>query len=147
MSSANYEIILQDSIFPDLETGRPNFDKPHTEAVVHYIKQILRNTSKLNLDKVVLIIAAYAHDWGYSGLFIHGKLAQLEDVKNVKKLHMQNSANKLRLLFKNSGFDFHSPGKSIPFVILIAFCSPGRKAGALMLLVCSYKLLEPGRLC
>lgn len=108
MPTTDYERTLQDIIFPELETGRPNFDKPHTEAVIYYTKQIINNTPNLNLDKDVLIISAYAHDWGYVGLFKNGKLAQLENVKNVKKLHMQISAYKLRHLLKNPVFDFLS---------------------------------------
>ena len=59
------EKYLQDKVFPKLEAGRPDWDKPHTQAVVDHLKNILQNSPKLNLDEHVLLIAAYTHDLGY----------------------------------------------------------------------------------
>ena len=70
----NYDDILKSTILSELEAGRPNWDKPHTEAVVEHIKAIINSEPSLNLDTEVIVIAAYAHDWGYAGLFEDGKL-------------------------------------------------------------------------
>ena len=89
MSSITYEDLLKSTILPELEAGRPNWDKPHTEAVVGCIKAIVNNSFALHLDKEVLIIAAYARDWGYAGLFKEGKTLSLDDVNNAKETHMK----------------------------------------------------------
>lgn len=102
----NYEDILKTNILPELEAGRPDFDKPHTIAVVEHIKGILKNTPTLKLNKDVLIIAAYAHDWGYAGLFENGKFPSLDDVNNAKEAHMVLGAEKLSKLLNNRVFDF-----------------------------------------
>lgn len=102
----NYEDLLKQKILPELEAGRPGFDKPHTEAVVEHVKAIVDNAPELNLDRDVLIIAAYAHDWGYSGLFKYGKPLDLKDVGDAKKAHMAIGADKLKELLKDKVFDF-----------------------------------------
>ena len=50
----NYEDVLKAKIFPELEAGRPNWDKPHTEAVVEHVKAIVDDSPKLDLGKDVL---------------------------------------------------------------------------------------------
>ena len=82
------ESFLQNAIFPELEKGRPNWDKPHTSAVVHFYKQIIQNSPNIRVDFIVILIAAYAHDWGYAGLFHEGEPFTLNDVLSMKKLHM-----------------------------------------------------------
>lgn len=104
----NYEDFLKSSVLPELEAGRPNWDKPHTECVVEHLKAIINNNPELNLDRDVLIIAAYAHDWGYAGLFSGGRPLNLEDVENAKETHMRIGAEKLTQLLKNNIFDFLS---------------------------------------
>lgn len=104
----HYEDLLKAKIFPELEAGISNWDKPHTEAVVEHIKAIIENSPQLNLDKDVLIIAAYAHDWGYSGLFEAGKPLSLDDINNAKKAHMRIGADKLSKLLQASVFNFLS---------------------------------------
>lgn len=99
------ETFLQDTIFPQLEAGRPNWDKPHTEAVVAHIKQLIEANPQLSLDREVLIIAAYAHDWGYVGLFRNGQKFSLDDVTSAKEAHMTIGAEKLRELLKDPRFD------------------------------------------
>ena len=106
--NTNYEEFLKENIFPDLENGRPNWDVPHTETVVWYLKNILDNNPNLYLDSDVLIIAAYAHDWGYSGLFNNGKKLDFNNIYNAKSTHMEIGAIKLTELLKNSVFDFLS---------------------------------------
>ncbi|WKZ29809.1 MAG: HD domain-containing protein [Candidatus Dojkabacteria bacterium] len=104
----DYEAYCQQIIFPELENGRPGWDKPHTESVVEHIKTIITHTPELNLDKDVLVIAAYAHDWGYAGLFKGGKPLSLSDVNNAKAAHMVIGAEKLEKLLNNEVFNFLS---------------------------------------
>lgn len=108
MVDVTYEELLKRTILPELEVGRPNFDRPHTEAVVYYIKEIIMNNPGLDLDRDVLIIAAYAHDWGYSGLFKKGKPIEIDDVAKAKKNHMTISVSKLKELLKSHEFGFLS---------------------------------------
>lgn len=87
------EINLQNHIFPDLEKGRPDWDLPHTKAVVHWTKQILPETT---LDPLVSITASYAHDWGYIGLFPDG--ASYDQIQKMKPLHMERGAEMIKTL-------------------------------------------------
>lgn len=105
-SQGALETFLAEHIFPELEQGRPNWDKPHTEAVVFYLKEILRHTPHLSVDPVVLVIAAYAHDWGYAGLFDAGKPHRLDDVLKMKALHMELGVQKIRSLLQDPFFSF-----------------------------------------
>ncbi|NCO12285.1 MAG: hypothetical protein COZ34_04455 [Candidatus Pacebacteria bacterium CG_4_10_14_3_um_filter_34_15] len=78
MIKSQIERVLKQIILKDLSKGRKNFDKPHTEAIVYWMKHLLKmleekKVPKTNdqprLDSQVLITAAYAHDWRYVGLF------------------------------------------------------------------------------
>lgn len=100
------ELFLAERIFPELERGRPDWDKPHTQAVVHYLKEILRNTPDISVDAAALLIAAYAHDWGYSGLFNAGKPRNLDDILRMKALHMELGVQKITGLLTDSFFSF-----------------------------------------
>lgn len=102
----NFEKYLKEKILSDLDKGRPDFDKPHTIAVVCWLKQILDHSQTLNLDETVLLIAAYAHDWGYVGMFNHGQKLQHDDVKNAKAEHMKLGAEKLEDLLGDKIFSF-----------------------------------------
>jgi hypothetical protein len=104
-SFAHIEKILADIIFPELEAGRPNWDKPHTQAVVAKVKEIIEHSPNLKLDKMVLVIAAYAHDWGYAGMFKDGQKLEYKDVMDAKEVHAILSAEKLTKLLKNPAFD------------------------------------------
>lgn len=105
-NKTNLEDYLKKKICPDLDKGRPNFDKPHTIEVVAYIKRIIKHTPNIKVDKNVLIIAAYAHDWGYSGLFKNNKVLNFEDVNNAKKQHMLLGVEKLSKLLNDKFFSF-----------------------------------------
>lgn len=98
------ESFLIETILPELEKGRPGWDKPHTEAVVKNLKLILDHTNH-KIDEEVLLIAAYAHDWGYAGLFKNKVSINLDQVLGQKDAHMQIGAEKLEQLLKNSVFD------------------------------------------
>ena len=100
------EKFLKEQIFPDLEKGRPEFDKPHTQAVVTKLKDILYNVPNLQVDRAVLIIVAYAHDWGYSELFEGGKPVQLKEMADAKIAHMDFGAQKLEELLKDDFFNY-----------------------------------------
>lgn len=113
------EDYLQKKIFPELERGRPGFDKPHTQAVVKKLKEILANTPKLKVDAVVLTIAAYAHDWGYADLFTDGEPAEIQEVEDAKAAHMEVGSNKLRGLLGDSLFDFLSESQKRRAVHLV----------------------------
>jgi hypothetical protein len=99
------EKFLQEKIFPDLERGRPNWDVPHTKAVVIHVKNLVKSEPQLKLDPIVVVVAAYAHDWGYADIFKDGKQLDHETIQNEKTKHMGISAEKLEALFKDNIFD------------------------------------------
>lgn len=99
------EEFLKQIIYPDLERGRPNWDKPHTELVVKYIKQLIEHSEIENLDPTVLIISAYAHDWGYADLYGDKSKISYSEMLDTKKMHMQLGAEKIGKLLNNKIFD------------------------------------------
>jgi len=106
MDQNKLEEYLKAKILPDLVDSRGGFDKIHTIEVVGWIKQILDHNPQLNLDRVVLIIAAYAHDWGYAGIFKKGQVMNDELIKSAKPLHMVLGAEKTRKLLSDDFFSF-----------------------------------------
>lgn len=90
--SPSLETTLRDTILPELEKGRKDFDRPHTEAVVHWTKTILEYLNNPQLDPQVLITAAYAHDWGYIGLFEGANSHDRKEIAKRKPLHMERGA-------------------------------------------------------
>lgn len=86
------EVVLRESILPELEKGRKDFDRPHTEAVVFWMKELLEKIDSLTCDSQVLITAAYAHDWGYIGLFDGIDSSNIEVVHKMKPLHMERGS-------------------------------------------------------
>lgn len=114
------EVYLRSIIFPDLERGRPNWDKPHTQAVVKYVKEIMRSNPHLQLDDEVMIIAATAHDWGYSGLFEAGRPVTFAENLDKKEEHMRLGAEKAKNLLFESRFNFLSKAQKDRIVHLIA---------------------------
>ncbi|HET7528708.1 MAG TPA: HD domain-containing protein [Candidatus Saccharimonadales bacterium] len=114
------EEVLKARILPELERGRPSWDKPHTEAVVGYIKEIIKNNPQLNLDADVLITAAYAHDWGYGGLFEAGRPVTMAENTNQKEAHMRIGAKKIEELLNDSAFDYLSPYQKQRIIHLVA---------------------------
>ncbi len=119
-STPEIEKHLQDTIFPELEEGRPGWDKPHTEAVVYYLKKIIHHAPHLKPDFVVLLIAAYAHDWGYARLFHKGKEIKLHDIIAMKQLHMEIGAEKITALLENPFFSFLTPEQKLRTIHLVA---------------------------
>jgi hypothetical protein len=111
---------LEDSIFPELERGRPGWDKPHTQAVVYYAHRILGSNTELEIDREVLIIAAYAHDWGYADLFSPDKHGSYAEVKERKKLHMEVGSQKVARLLMDPIFRHLSESRKNRIVHLVA---------------------------
>jgi len=113
------EKFLQDTIFPELEKGRPRFEKPHTIAVVQKAKDIIREIPQTPVDSDVIVIAAYAHDWGYAGLFQGGIIVDYDDITKVKPLHMEIGAQKIEALLKDNVFAFLSSAQKDRIIHLV----------------------------
>jgi hypothetical protein len=113
------ERLLELIIYPDLERGRPNWDKPHTELVVKYVKLLIQNAEVPNLDEAVLIIAAYAHDWGYADLYGAKSKISYNEMLDTKKMHMQLGAEKIEKLLNNKIFDVLSAEQKARIVHLV----------------------------
>jgi hypothetical protein len=92
------EAVLKRVILPDLKKGRKDFDLPHTKAVVFWMKKLLTSTPQLNAK--VLITAAYAHDWGYIGLFDGVDSSDLEVIHKMKPLHMDRGSQMITKLIE-----------------------------------------------
>ncbi|MEA3344274.1 MAG: HD domain-containing protein [Patescibacteria group bacterium] len=102
----NLEKYLKEKILPDLEKSRGGFDKIHTLEVVKWLKQIISHNPGLKIDETVLLIAAYAHNWGYSDIFKDNQVMNFEIVENAKKLHMELGAKKTKILLEDDYFSF-----------------------------------------
>jgi|SRR3989344_1403017 len=99
------EDYTKEQIFADLSKGDPKWDIPHTTAVVHHLKEIIKSTPRLNVDTTVLIIAAYGHDWGYSNFYKHGQSLTKEEYLEAKKTHAQLAQEKMKKLLSNNIYD------------------------------------------
>lgn len=99
------EACLQAVILPDLEHGRLNWDRPHTELVVMYTKEIIAATTDVELDEEVLVPAAYGHDWGYIGLFEDRPPKDLATIRAQKAEHMIRGAEMMADLLQRPEFD------------------------------------------
>lgn len=114
MINPKIEKVLQQVIFQDLKKGRKDFDLPHTKAVVHWMKHLLTSDPEVTelvatkkINPKVMITAAYAHDWGYIGLFEEVTSNSLQNVLDKKKLHMiRGSAMIERLLYSKLAKEF-----------------------------------------
>lgn len=93
------ERILRQIILKDLvNKGRPHWDKPHTEAVVFWMKHLLEKINNPQLNPKIMITAAYAHDWGYMGLIKQKRITSIKEVIPYKKLHMKRSVEMIERL-------------------------------------------------
>lgn len=105
------EEVLQQVIFPELLKGRPDFDLPHTKSVVHWMKWLISempSSEQKGQNATVLITAAYAHDWGYIGLFEGVDVANLDLVHKMKPLHMERGAEYITKLIQEKLSEFFS---------------------------------------
>ena len=120
VNSYKLELYLKEKILPDLEKIRGGFDKIHTLEVVEWLKKIIGHHPELGLDEAVMIIAAYAHDWGYSNIFKEGEVMDFEKVEGAKSLHMELGAKKLEQLLRDDFFDFLSDERKSRAIHLVA---------------------------
>lgn len=118
-SQEEIEQKLRSFILPDLKRGRKDFDKNHTIAVVVKLKEILKHSS-FRVDKTVLLIAAYAHDWGYTQLFTQGVSNNLAEVVKHKAEHMKIGAQKLENFLQDPFFNFLSTAQKQRAIHLVA---------------------------
>lgn len=106
MNLDKIEEYLKKEVFPDLEKSRGGFDRLHTEEVVDWLKKIIVHNPELKLDEAVLIIAAYAHDWGYSDIFKDEDIIDFESIGKAKPKHMEVGAKKIAKLLQDPFFSF-----------------------------------------
>jgi len=118
--SYKLEKYLKEKILPDLEKSRGGFDKIHTLETACWLKQIISHNPKLKLDKTVLLIAAYAHDWGYSNIFKDGQVMNFKLVADAKKLHMELGEKKIKALLKDNFFSFLTATQKSRCIHLVA---------------------------
>jgi len=113
------EIILRGVILPDLDRGRKDFDRPHTEAVVYWMKSLINQLNKQSLDNQVLITAAYAHDWGYTGLFDGSDSNKSHEISKRKPLHMEKGAKLITDLIRSELLNYFSESQIIETANLV----------------------------
>lgn len=115
------EAILRQIILKDLQNkGRKNYDKPHTEAVVYWMKHLLTHLNTPHSTSQTLITAAYAHDWGYSR--IQG-MSESNDFKKViqnKTLHMQFSAEMIEQLLYSRLAKYYTEQQKLRIIHLVS---------------------------
>lgn len=99
------EQAIQDAAFPILVKGRHGWDLPHTKNVVKYMKELLAHNPQLDVDHTVLLIAAYAHDIGYMGLFDTSNARDLQKILDKKAEHMLRGAEMLTKILTSPQFD------------------------------------------
>jgi hypothetical protein len=116
----NVEQVLKATILPNLDLGRKNFDKPHTEAVVYWMKQLLANVPSDHLDSQVLITAAYAHDWGYFQLFERINSDNPAEIEQKKALHMERGAQMISNLIDEQLSTYFTPSQKLLSAHLVA---------------------------
>ena len=95
---------LKKEVLKYLEKGRPNWDAPHSLAVVHWMKELLETESG---DSRVLIPAAYLHDIGYADMFDVSNYND-QGVHDMRDKHMQAGVDySKKILNKVGGFEKH----------------------------------------
>lgn len=114
------EQTLKEIILKDLANkGRKDYDKPHTQAVVHWMKELLQQLNKPRLDSSVLITAAYAHDWGYAGLFADANSRSLNNIIERKDQHMKRGAEKIEQLLYQRLANYFSEAQKLRIAHLV----------------------------
>lgn len=113
------EVVLRQTILKDLANkGRKDYDKPHTEAVVFWIKHLL--TSLPHLDSQVLITAAYAHDWGYSRVKGMSDSRDFSSMIKLKPLHMQFGAQMIENLLYAKLAKYYTEAQKLRIIHLVS---------------------------
>lgn len=106
MKLEQLKLYLENQIGESLEDGRPNWDLPHTKAVVFHVEEIIKHTPSLNLNPYIMVIAAWCHDWGYAELYKDGKDKNYDEMMKIKPLHMSIGGEKTKKLLEEDPFDF-----------------------------------------
>ena len=115
------EQTLRQIILKDLENkGRKDYDKPHTEAVVFWMKDLLERLKDAQFDSQVLITAAYAHDWGYAGLFDDSDSRSFSTIISRKALHMKRGAEMIEQLLYSRLFRYFSDAQMQRVIHLVS---------------------------
>lgn len=116
------EQILRQVILKDLTNkGRKDYDRPHTEAVVFWMKYLLNALPfSAQLDSSVLITAAYAHDWGYSRIQTLSESRNFQKMISFKQLHMQFSAEMIERLLYSKLAKYYTEKQKMRVVHLVA---------------------------
>lgn len=84
------------------------------------MKKIIKHNPDLKLDKTVLLIASYAHDWGYSKIFTEGQIMNAKIIEKAKPLHMKLGAEKTKKLLQDEFFSFLTPEQKTRCIHLVA---------------------------
>ncbi len=114
------ERVLRQIILKDLVSARGSYDRQHTEAVVYWMKYLLQHEPLCaELDSSVLITAAYAHDWGWSGVFSQSN-PSYKEMLSKKSLHMKISADRISELLYNRLRSFYTEKQRIRIIHLVA---------------------------
>ncbi|MFW0870949.1 MAG: HD domain-containing protein [Patescibacteria group bacterium] len=109
MSTPLYEEYLLVNIVPELAQGRPDWDLPHTLKVVEYVKIITDiHSAEPSLNRDVLIISAYLHDYGYR-YFLDDIIPHRPTLGGrAKEEHALKSAEKWQEIKNHEVFNFLS---------------------------------------
>ena len=91
---------------PALTQGRLDWDLPHTQNVVRYVKEITSKYDYAKVEAAMLVITAYLHDFGY--LFFKDELKPGPTRGRAKAEHAKKSAEKWNEISTNNVFDFLS---------------------------------------
>ncbi len=109
-----------------LRKGRPDFDVPHTKAVVYWVYRLATDYNEKvragdiggeMVDSVVLITAAWLHDIGYYGEF--NDVASLGQISSKKERHMIVGAEMADKFLHERAFDILSEGQIKQIVHLV----------------------------
>ena len=93
-----WEKELSDKVFKYLTNGRPNWDIPHTKAVVYWAKVICLKEKVDHENTKIIISSAYLHDIGYSFTKVE---ANYSSVNRAKDDHMLIGAQETKkILYK-----------------------------------------------
>lgn len=91
---------LISNVMPILEKCRPSWDKPHTLAVVYWMKELIK---KEGGDSKILITASYLHDVGYYNLVKDHPYKYDEMMGKPKQTHGQRGVGVARSVLQMVG--------------------------------------------
>jgi len=101
-----YEEYLIKTVLPLLDKGRPGFNLEHTKLVIKYVK-ILCDLDQ-DLDREVLLITAYLHDYGYIFFSEQASPGVPNPSQEVKDEHPAKSLEYWQSIQEEQVFDFLS---------------------------------------